>query len=469
MEAQALFQFTPLLVYTERKKSLLVNIKSRQRTNTKHCRVLAFNAPLSAPSRQKDPKKRVVIIGMGVISLLGNNVDTFYERLLNGENRVALIDKFDASMLPTKFGGQIRDFNANEYIDENDDERLDHFLSYPIVSVKKALELASLDVHQRSKIKKERSGVILGSGLGTLSIFSQDWDSLVESGYLKIPACLRSFNANKAGAILATTLGFMGPNYTISAVCATSNYCLCAAANHIRGGEADLMIAGGTDDSFSNFGVASLSATRALSTRNDEPKTASRPWDKDRDGFVVGEGAGVLVMESLEHAMKRDAPIFSEFLGGSLNCDAYHITNPRPDGFGVSSCMQNCLVNAGVSVEEEVSYINAHGTSTVVGDVAEAKAINEVFKSNKTIKVNSTKSIIGHCLAAAGGMEVIATIKAIQTGWLHPTINQFNLESVVEFDIVANEKQQHEIDVAISNSFGFGGHNSVIAFSAFRP
>ncbi|XP_071699413.1 3-oxoacyl-[acyl-carrier-protein] synthase I, chloroplastic-like [Rutidosis leptorrhynchoides] len=424
--------------------------------------------PLLCPITRKDPKKRVVITGMGVISLPGNNVDTFYERLLNGENRVGLIDKFDASELATRFGGQIRDFDTNGYIDQNDDERLDPFLSYPIVSANKALELASLDVQQCLQINKERSGIILGSGLGFLSVFSKSWDCLVDSGYVKIPDVLHSFNANKAGAILAANLGFTGPNYTIAAACATSNYCLCAAANHIREGEADLMIAGGTDGSFNNFSVASLSATRALSTRNYDPQLASRPWDKDRDGFVMGEGAGVLVMESLEHAMKRDAPIFAEFLGGSLNCYAYHITNPRPDGFGVSSCMQNCLVNAGVSVEE-VSYINAHGTSTMVGDVAEAKAINEVFKFNKTIKVNSTKSIIGHCLAAAGGVEAIATIKAIQTGWLHPTINQFNLESVVEFDTVANEKQQHEIDVAISNSFGFGGHNSVIAFSAFRP
>ncbi|XP_071699410.1 3-oxoacyl-[acyl-carrier-protein] synthase I, chloroplastic-like [Rutidosis leptorrhynchoides] len=468
MEAQAFYQFAPLSVYTQRKKSMPVSIKSRQHSNSKRCRVLAFNAPLTAPTREKDAKKRVVITGMGVISLLGNNVDTFYERLLDGENRVALIDKFDASKLPTKFGAQIRDFSANGYIDDNNDERLDPFVSYAFVSGNKALELASLNVHQRSKINKERAGIILGTGFAAHSLLSNSWESIVESGYTNVPPALHSLNGNKAGSVLATNLGFMGPNYTIAAACATSNYCLCAAANHILEGEADLMIAGGTEHSFSNFGVAVLAATRAISTRNEDPQKASRPWDKDRDGFVIGEGAGVLVMESLEHAMKRDAPIFAEFLGGSVNCDAYHITDPRPDGFGVSNCMKNCLVKAGVSVEE-VSYINAHATSTVAGDLAEAKAISDVFKSNKTIKVNSTKSIIGHCMAAAGGLEAIATIKAIQTGWLHPTINQFNLEPVVEFDTVANVKKQHEINVAISNSFGFGGDNAVIAFAAFKP
>ncbi|XP_071720607.1 3-oxoacyl-[acyl-carrier-protein] synthase I, chloroplastic-like [Rutidosis leptorrhynchoides] len=463
MEAQAILQFTPLLVSAQRKKYSPIKIKSPPNVYTKHCRILAFNA---SPTREKDSKKRVVVTGMGVISLLGNNVDTFYDRLLNGENRVMFIDKFDASKLQTKFGAQIRDFNADGYIDEFNGQKLDTFLTYSIVAANKAIDHASLGVHERSKIDKERAGVIIGSGFGGMSVLSNSIESFIKSGCMKIPAS--PYNVNKAAAAVGINLGFMGPNYSIASACATSNYCICAAANHIREGDADLIIVGGVEESFCDVSVGSLAATGATSTRNDDPQKASRPWDKDRDGFVIGEGAGLLVMESLEHAMKRDAPIFAEFLGGSVNCDAYHITNPRPDGFGVSSCIKNCLVNGGISTEE-VSYINAHATSTVVGDVAEAKAINDVFKCNKTIKVNSTKSIIGHCMAAAGGIEAIATIKAIQTGWLHPTINQFNLEPIVQFDTVANEKKQHEINVAISNSFGFGGHNSVVAFTAFKP
>lgn len=229
-----------------------------------------------------------------------------------------------------------------------------------------------------------------------------------------------------------------------------------------------MMIAGGTEAAIIPIGLGGFVACRALSQRNDDPQTASRPWDQDRDGFVMGEGAGVLVMESLEHAMKRDAPILAEYLGGAINCDAYHMTDPRSDGLGVSSCIQSSLQDAGVSAEE-VNYINAHATSTLVGDLAEVNAVKKVFKNTDGIKMNATKSMIGHCLGAAGGLEAIATVKAIQTGWLHPSINQFNPEPAVEFDTVANVKQQHEINVAISNSFGFGGHNSVVAFSAFKP
>ncbi|KAJ6423555.1 hypothetical protein OIU84_024510 [Salix udensis] len=277
----------------------------------------------------------------------------------------------------------------------------------------------------------------------------------------------------------------MGPNYSISTACATSNYCFYAAANHIRRGEADMMIAGGTEAAIIPIGLGGFVACRALSQRNDDPKTASRPWDKDRDGFVMGEGAGVLVMESLEHAMKRGAPIIAEYLGGAVNCDAYHMTDPRADGLGVSSCIERSLEDAGVSPEEaghgliietpreeletKVNYINAHATSTIAGDLAEINAIKKVFKNTSGIKINATKSMIGHCLGAAGGLEAIASVKAITTGWLHPSINQFNPEPSVEFDTVANMKQQHEVNVAISNSFGFGGHNSVVVFSAFKP
>ncbi|GFS43172.1 3-ketoacyl-acyl carrier protein synthase I [Actinidia rufa] len=382
-----------------------------------------------APSREKDPKKRVVITGMGLVSVFGNDVDAYYDKLLSGESGISLIDRFDASMFPTRFAGQIRGFGSQGYIDGKNDRRLDDCLRYCIVAGKKALEDADLGGEGIGKIDKERAG---------------------KSPPFFIPYSI----TNMGSALLGIELGFMGPNYSISTACATSNYCFYAAANHIRQGEADLMIAGGTEAAIIPIGLGGFVACRALSQRNDDPQTASRPWDKDRDGFVMGEGAGVLVMESLEHAMKRGAPIIAEYLGGAVNCDAYHMTDPRADGLGVSSCIERSLEDAGVS-PEEVNYINAHATSTPVGDVAEVNAIK--------------KSMIGHCLGAAGGLEAIATIKAITTGWLHPTINQFNLEPSVEFDTVANGKKQHEINVAISNSFGFGGHNSVVAFSAFKP
>ncbi|KAG6382571.1 hypothetical protein SASPL_124125 [Salvia splendens] len=442
-------------------------------------RPFAISAAATAPKRETDPKKRVVITGMGLVTVFGNDVDAYYEKLLAGESGITLIDRFDASKFPTRFGGQIRGFKADGYIDGKNDRRLDDCLRYCIVAGKKALESADLGGEKLDKIDKVRAGVLVGTGMGGLSVFSDGVQALIEKGHRKItPFFIPYAITNMGSALLAIDLGLMGPNYSISTACATSNYCFYAAANHIRRGEADLMVVGGTEAAIIPIGLGGFVACRALSQRNDDPKTASRPWDQDRDGFVMGEGAGVLVMESLEHAMKRDAPIIAEYLGGAVTCDAYHMTDPRADGLGVSSCILDALQDAGVS-PEEVNYINAHATSTLVGDLAEINAIKKVFKDTSEIKINATKSMIGHCLGAAGGLEAIATVKAITTGWLHPSINQFNPEPSVEFDTVANEKKQHEVNVGktlpnsnslpISNSFGFGGHNSVVAFSAFKP
>uniref|UniRef100_Q7XUW9 3-oxoacyl-[acyl-carrier-protein] synthase n=1 Tax=Oryza sativa subsp. japonica TaxID=39947 RepID=Q7XUW9_ORYSJ len=427
--------------------------------------------PPAPPRRRTDPRKRVVITGMGLVSVFGNEVDAFYERLLAGESGVGAIDRFDAGGFPTRFAGQIRGFSSEGYIDGKNDRRLDDCLRYCIVSGKKALENAGLgkgsDGH--TKLDKVRAGVLVGTGMGGLTVFSDGVQNLIEKGYKKIsPFFIPYAITNMGSALLAMDAGFMGPNYSISTACATSNYCFYAAANHIRRGEADVIVAGGTEAAIIPIGLGGFVACRALSQRNDDPETASRPWDKERDGFVMGEGAGVLVMESLEHAMKRDAPIIAEYLGGAVNCDAYHMTDPRSDGLGVSSCITQSLEDAGVA-PEEVNYINAHATSTLAGDLAEVRAIKQVFKNPSDIKINSTKSMIGHCLGAAGGLEAIAVVKAITTGWVHPTINQFNPEPEVDFDTVANEKQQHEVNVAISNSFGFGGHNSVVVFAPFKP
>ncbi|KAL7617537.1 hypothetical protein Lser_V15G03556 [Lactuca serriola] len=425
MEAQAILLLPVPSAPTIFKNTSPIIMKSQVPIRAIRRQLLASHSSAIAPKREKDAKKRIVVTGMGLVSVCGSDVGTFYDSLLAGESGISLIDKFDASSFPTRLGGQIRGFNSKGYIDAKSDNRLDDCQRYCIVAGKKALEDAGLGNQELYRIEKDRAGVVVGSALGGVTIFSDNVDSLMERGYKKItpffiPFCI----PNMGPALLAKDLGFMGPNYSISAACATSNFCFYAAANHIREGKADLMIAGGVDASIIPVELGGFVACRALSKRNDDPQTACRPWDKDRDGFVLSEGAGVLVMESLEHAMKRGAPILAEYLGGAVNYDAYHVTNLRFDGLCVSSCIRSCLVDAGVSAEE-VNYINAHATSTVVGDLAEVNALKKVFKSKEGIKMNATKSMIGHCMGAAGGLEAIATIKAIQTGWLHPTINQF--------------------------------------------
>ncbi|KAJ4977970.1 hypothetical protein NE237_008750 [Protea cynaroides] len=424
---------------------------------------------VSAPKRNKDPKKRVVITGMGVVSVFGNDVDTYYDCLLEGKSGIGPIDRFDPSEFPTKFAGQIQGFSSEDYMNKKQERLFENYHKYGFVASMKALTDADLGRDKLSKITKERAGVIVGTSLGGSATTSSSIPILRDRGHRKLtPFVIVNSTTNMTPALVAVECGLMGPTYSISTACATANNCFHAAANHIRDGLADLVIAGGTDAPIVPICLGGFIASGALSQRNDDPLTASRPWDRDRDGLVLGEGAGVLVMESLEHAMKRDAPIIAEYLGGAINFDAYHITDPRADGHGISLCIQKCLQDAGVSLEE-VNYINAHATSTVDGDQAEVNAIKNVFKNTSEIKINATKSMIGHSCGAAGGLEAIAILKAISTGWLHPTINQFNIEPSVEFDTVPNKKKQHEVNVAISNSFGFGGHNSVVAFSAFKP
>uniref|UniRef100_O82520 3-oxoacyl-[acyl-carrier-protein] synthase I, chloroplastic n=1 Tax=Capsicum chinense TaxID=80379 RepID=O82520_CAPCH len=431
-------------------------------------RVMASPA-VSAPKRETDPKKRIVITGMGLVSVFGSDIDNFYNKLLEGQSGISLIDRFDASSYTVRFAGQIRDFSSEGYIDGKNDRRLDDCWRYCLVAGKRALEDANLGQQVLDTMDKTRIGVLVGSSMGGSKVFADAVEALVQRGYKKInPFFIPYSITNMGSALLAIDTGLMGPTYSISTACATANYCFYASANHIRRGEADIMVAGGTDAFISAIGVGGLIACRALSQRNDEYEKASRPWDRNRDGFVIGEGSGVLVMENLEHALKRGAPIIAEYLGGAITCDAHHITDPRADGLGVSSCIVMSLVDAGVS-PEEVNYINAHATSTLAGDLAEVNAIKKVFKDTSEIKMNGTKSMIGHGLGASGGLEAIATIKAITTGWLHPTINQYDLEPQVTIDTVPNVKKQHEVNVGISNSFGFGGHNSVVVFAPYKP
>ncbi|KAG2680827.1 hypothetical protein I3843_11G116500 [Carya illinoinensis] len=434
------------------------------------CRTIkSMASTVSAPKRETDPKKRVVITGMGLVSVFGSDIDIFYNKLLEGESGINLIDRFDASNFSVRFAGQIREFSSKGYIDGKNDRRLDDSWRYCLVSGKRALEDANLGPEVLEKMDRTKIGVLVGSGMGGLTAFSAGVEALIEKGYKKITPFFIPYSiTNMGSALLAIDTGLMGPNYSISTACATANYCFFSAANHIRRGEADIMVVGGTEAAVMPTGVGGFIACRALSQRNDAPHKASRPWDKDRDGFVMGEGAGVLIMESLESAMKRGAKIYAEYLGGAITCDAHHMTDPRSDGLGVSSCIMKSLQDAGVS-PEEVNYVNAHATSTLAGDLAEVSAIKKVFKDTSEIKMNGTKSMIGHSLGAAGGLEAIATIKAIRTGWVHPTINQDNLEPAVTIDTVPNVKKKHEVNVAISNSFGFGGHNSVVVFAPFTP
>lgn len=427
-----------------------------------------------AIKRELDPKKRVVITGMGIASVFGNDVEGYYDKLLAGESGVDTISRFDASEYPTTFAAQIKNFDIEGLVDKKNARRYDDCLSYCMVATKKALRAAGIEKEANAeayeKLDKSRVGVLVGSGMGGLTVFQDGVKALVEKGYKKItPFFIPYAITNMGGALVAIDQGFMGPNYSISTACATANYAFVSAANHIRSGDADVMIAGGSEAPIIPVGLGGFVACRALSQRNDEPQRASRPWDNGRDGFVMGEGAGVLILESLEHAQARGAPIVAEYLGGAMTCDAHHMTDPHPDGLGVSTCIRLALEDAGVE-RDEVNYINAHATSTLVGDKAEVKAIKKVFSDLSHVKVNATKSMIGHCLGAAGGMEAIATIQAIRTGWVHPTINHDDpIEEVAGLNVVPNEKQQHDVRVGISNSFGFGGHNSVVAFGPYKP
>lgn len=409
-------------------------------------------------------KKRIVVTGMGVVSCFGNDVNTFYSSLLAGKSGIGPITEFPCEDYSTRFGGVINQFDPGEYIDKKQARRVDKYILYTMVAGKKALEQAGLSGDSLAKLNKQKCGAIVGSGMGGMGVFSDGVQTLLEKGNRRVtPFFVPFILTNMGGALLAMDVGFMGPNYSISTACATSNNCIIAAANHIRAGEADLMICGGVEAPIIPMGLAGFCACKALSQRNDAPQKASRPWDRGRDGFVMGEGAGVLILETLEHAQARGAPILAEYLGGGVSCDAHHMTEPRSDGEGVALCIRSALHDAGVSATD-VNYINAHATSTPLGDMAEVNALKKIFTHPEKIVMNATKSMTGHSLGAAGGMEAVATIKGITDGIVHPTINLEDPEPELNFHVpVKAEKLQ--IKVAISNSFGFGGHNATIVLA----
>lgn len=415
-------------------------------------------------------KRRIVITGMGLVSCFGSDIQEFYRRLLEGQSGIGPIESFPCEEYPTRFGGCVRNFDAGDYLDKKQARRVDPFISYTVVAGKKALEMAGLTGEALGQLNKERCGVLIGSGMGGMSALYDGVQTILTKGFKRLtPFFVPHIITNMGGALLAIDVGFMGPNYSISTACATGNYSICSAAEHIRRGDADIMLCGGAEAAINPLGLAGFVAIRALSTHNEDPQAASRPFDKGRDGFVMGEGAGVLLLEELDHALARGATIYAEYMGGAITCDAYHMTDPLPDGRGVKLCIEKALQDAGIS-KERVNYVNAHATSTVVGDVAELSAVKSAFGPHASkMKMNSTKSMIGHCLGAAAGIEAITTVMAIQTGKLHPNKNLDDPTPEIEgIDVVGKEAVSHQVDVALSNSFGFGGHNSVILLAPYR-
>ncbi len=414
-------------------------------------------------------KKRIVITGMGIVSCFGTDVKHFYDSLLAGKSGITPITAFPCEEYPTRFAGSVQDFEVGDYLDKKQARRVDPFIRYSVVAGKRALEMAGLGGNGLESLDRKRCGILVGSGMGGMSVFYDGVTTILNKGFKRLtPFFVPYIITNMGAALLAIDTGFMGPNYSISTACATASHSIYAAAEHIRRGEADLMVCGGAEAPINPIGVAGFIAIKALSTRNDAPEKASRPFDKDRDGFVIGEGGGVLVLETLDHALARGAPIFAEYLGGSVSCDAHHMTDPHPEGEGVSMCIEHAIKDAGIE-KKRINYINAHATATLTGDIAEIEAIKKAFGTHSpNIKINATKSMVGHCLGAAGGIEAITTIMAIQTGKLHPTINLENPEPFIQgVNIVGKEAEDLSVDVALSNSFGFGGHNASLIFAPF--
>lgn len=419
----------------------------------------------------KESKKRIVVTGMGIVSCFGTDVDEFYNQLLAGKSGITPIEEFPCQDYPTRFAGVVRNFDTGPYLDKKQARRVDPFIRYTAVAGKKALEHGGLTGDTFNQLNKKRCGILIGSGMGGMSVFYDGSETVATKGFKRLtPFFVPYIITNMGGALLAIDLGFMGPNYSISTACATANFSIYSAAEHIRRGDADLMLCGGAEAPISPIGLSGFVAIKALSERNDDPAKASRPWDKKRDGFVMGEGAGVLLLESLEHAQARGAKIIAEYLGGSISCDAHHMTDPHPEGEGVALAIEHAIEQAGIA-KEDVNYVNAHATSTLAGDIAEINAMRKVFGPHvHNMAINSTKSMTGHCLGAAGGIEAIATVKAIETGLLHPTINLDEPEeAVADINLVPHVAEARKVKVAMSNSFGFGGHNSTLLFAPYHP
>lgn len=407
-------------------------------------------------------RRRVVITGLGIVSPVGNTVEQAWQNIIAGRSGIDRITRFDASSFPVQIAGEVRDFDVTKFLPAKDARRMDLFIHYGMAAGIQAIQDAGLEAHPANA---ELVGVSIGSGIGGLPLIEHTRDEFIASGVRKIsPFFIPGSIINMISGNLSILYGYKGPNIALVSACSTGTHSIGDAGRLIEYGDADIMIAGGAEGSVSPLGLGGFCAARALSTRNDDPKTASRPWDKDRDGFVLAEGAGVLVLEEYEHAKARGARIYCELAGFGMSADANHMTAPCEDGEGAARCMTNALRNAQVNTQD-VHYLNAHGTSTPLGDKAETVAVKRAFGDHaKRMVVNSTKSMTGHLLGAAGGIEAIFSVLAIYNQISPPTINIFNQDESCDLDYCANEARKMKIDVAISNSFGFGGTNATCVF-----
>jgi len=412
-------------------------------------------------SRSK--QRRVVVTGLGCVSPIGNSVTDSWDALLAGRSGIATITRFDASPFSTHFAGEVKGFNVEDYMPGKEARHMDTFIHYGMAAGMQAMQDSGLQVTEENA---ERIGVIVGSGIGGLPMIEQTHTELTNRGPRRIsPFFVPASIINMISGHLSIKYGLKGPNIAIVTACTTGLHCIGEAGRMIEYGDADVIIAGGAESTISPLGLGGFASARALSSRNDDPATASRPWDKDRDGFVLGEGAGVMVLEEYEHAKARGAKIYAELLGFGMSADAHHMTAPLEDGDGARRCMVAAMRNAGVNADQ-VDYVNAHGTSTPLGDVAETVAIKRALGDHaKNIVVNSTKSMTGHLLGGAGGLEAVFTVLAVHNQKSPPTINIFNQDPACNLDYCANQARDMKIDIAVKNSFGFGGTNGTLIFS----
>jgi 3-oxoacyl-[acyl-carrier-protein] synthase II len=409
--------------------------------------------------------KRVVVTGLGAITPIGNNIPSFWENLINGKSGAAPIKKFDASKFKTQFACEIKDYDPEKYFDRKEARKLDLYAQYALIAADEAIKDSKLDLEN---INCDKAGVIWGSGIGGIDTLTQEVKAYVNGGENPRfnPFFIPKMISDIAAGHISMKYNFRGPNFTTVSACASATNAIIDAFNYIRLNKADIIITGGSEASVNEAGLGGFTAMKALSSRNDDPETASRPFDVDRDGFVMADGGAAIILEEYEHAVKRGATIYAEMVGGGLSADAYHLTAPHPEGAGAALVMNNALEDAGMK-PEDIDYINVHGTSTPLGDIAEPLAIQKVFGDHAyNLSISSTKSMTGHMLGAAGAIEAAASILAIKYGIVPPTINQFNLDPKIDpkLDFTFNKAKEKEVNIALSNTFGFGGHNASVIF-----
>ncbi|KAH9713747.1 Beta-ketoacyl-(acyl-carrier-protein) synthase I [Citrus sinensis] len=423
--------------------------------------------------KKETGERRIVVTGLGAVTPLGDDAHLFHTSLFEGVTRISDIQGFDCSEFPTRIAAEIKSLSTDGWISPKIAKKADKYLIYALVAGKKALVDAGITEQVSGELDKSRCGVIIGSAMGGLRVLNDGFEAIKVSYKKMSPFYIPYSLTNMASAVLAMDLGSTGPSYSISTACASSNYSILNVASHMIKGDTDIMLCGGSDGMIIPLGIAGLIACNALSQRNSDPTKAARPWDADRDGFVMGEGAGVLLLEDWN--MLRGTNIYAEILGGSLTCDAYHITAPHPEVVGMVSCMKKALAQAGVA-REDVNYINAHAPSTRLGDLREYQAVIRCFGKNPALRMNSIKSLIGHltwsfrCSGSCCHNQGFSSfLQAIQTGWIHPNLNLENPDKHVDAKVLVGPKKERlDIQVAMSSSFGFGGHNSSILFTPFK-